>query len=146
MSKTPTALKDLAVGDIIWTPVIVDLQDFGSPASQSTMAKMIRKGVPVPRLCIVLATGETSVQVTYLATFGDSVTLPSHLDKNMFYPFSPSNTSGGPYEPLPMLDDGSRSPWASLRAKYTITENPVSKTELKVPTSSAALILASMKT
>ncbi|PBK94528.1 hypothetical protein ARMGADRAFT_1011961 [Armillaria gallica] len=143
-STTPTALRDLAVGDVIWTPVIVDQRDFGSPTSKSTMAKRIKKGLPVLRLCIVLATGETSVQVTYMATFGDSDTLPSHLDKTMFYPFEPVLPSGGPYKPLPVLQDARHS-WASLRARYTITGNPVSKIELRVPASSAALILASMK-
>jgi len=39
MSKTSTALKDLAVGDVIYANVIIGLNDMADPTSTSGTAK-----------------------------------------------------------------------------------------------------------
>lgn len=39
MSKTSTQLKDLAVGDLIFTDIIVDIADLANPASKSGTTK-----------------------------------------------------------------------------------------------------------
>ena len=83
----------------------------------------IKKGQAVRRICLVLEPGETSVQVTYVATFSENTTLPSTLDKTMWYPLAPA-TQEGSFAPLPALDNG-KAQWASLRTRHTITVNPV---------------------
>jgi hypothetical protein len=83
----------------------------------------IKKGQAVRRICLVLETGETGVQVTYIATFGESTTLPATLDKTMWYPFAPA-TQEGSFVPLLALDNG-KAQWGSLRTRHTITINPV---------------------
>lgn len=72
---------------------------------------------------MVLVSGTTSVEVTYVATFDQKTQLPSQLDKTMWYPFSPA-TKEGSYDPLPSIIGG-KAQWASLRTKQTITANPV---------------------
>ena len=84
----------------------------------------IKQGKPVRRICVVLVPGETSVEVTYVATFDQSHTLPHTLDKEMWYPFKPA-TKEGDLEPLPELSN-KKAQWASLRTKHTVTQNPVS--------------------
>ena len=79
---------------------------------------------PVRRICIVLVPGKTSVEVTYTATFHESPTLPSMLDKSMWYPFKPVAKEGS-LEPLPAMSNGVAQ-WASLRSKQTITKSTVS--------------------
>ena len=145
MSQTSTPLKDLAVGDIIYVDVIIDKADMADPNSKSTTAKKyvnsslqlmpsysqadrfsprIAKGQPVTRLAVVLVTGSSSVQVTYLATFAKSTKLPtSFTDKSFWYPIKPA-TKESTYEPLPALPNNVAQ-WASLRKKQTITKSPV---------------------
>ena len=125
----------------------------------------IKKGDPVTRLAVVLATGSSSVQVTYLATFAQSTKLPaSFADKSLWYPISPA-TKEGTYDPLPALPNN-KAQWACLRKKQTITGNPVghlflpcivyipdafvdmvqvNKVQESLSKASAGLILAAMK-
>ena len=79
----------------------------------------------------MLVPGQTSVQVTYVATFDQSTTLPSALDKTVWYPFKPA-TKEGDLEPLPELSN-EKAQWASLRTKQTITKNPVSSFDSTYP-------------
>ncbi|KAF8737183.1 hypothetical protein AX14_013311 [Amanita brunnescens Koide BX004] len=144
MSQTSTPLKDLAVGDIIYVDVIIDKADMADPNSKSTTAKKIAKGQPVTRLAVVLVTGSSSVQVTYLATFAKSTKLPtSFTDKSFWYPIKPA-TKESTYEPLPALPNNVAQ-WASLRKKQTITKDPVMKVQESITKASADLILAAMK-
>ena len=88
----------------------------------------MRKGV-IWQLAIVLITGKSSVEVTYLASFrgkdGEEpkLCLPTKLDKSMWYPISPAENEGH-FAPLPTLENN-KAHWASLRRKQTITVNPV---------------------
>jgi len=143
MSKTPTQLKDLAVGDLISTDIVVNITDVADPKSKTGTTAKIKKGQAVRRICLVLEPGETGVQVTYVATFGESTTLPATLDKTMWYPFAPA-TQEGSFAPLLALDNG-KAQWASLRTRHTITVNPVDKLSEQVPSGSAAAILGEMR-
>jgi len=143
-SFTPTALKDLVVGNIIYVDVHIDVADMADPTSKSTTAKKIKQGKAVTRLAIVLVAGTSSITVTYLATFAGSTSLPTTFsDKTMWYPIAPA-TKESNYDPLPALPNNTAQ-WACLRKKQTITADPVNKVADSISAASAALILAAMK-
>jgi len=107
MSMTPTQLKDLAVGDLISVDIFVNIADVANPKLKTKTTKKIKKGQAVRHICLVLEPGgETSVQVTYVATFNlnGSTTLPA-----MWYPFTPAAQEGS-FAPLPVLDNGKATP------------------------------------
>jgi len=144
MSKTSVALKDLHIGDIIYTNVTINVADQADPNSKSTTAKKIQQGTPIQRLCIVLVPGTQSVQVTYLATLGSSTSLPATLDRTMWYPFEPA-TKEGSYTPLPPLSSA-KAQWACLRIKQKITANPIDRVDdMQISADSAHEVLAAMK-
>jgi len=143
-SFTSTPLKSLAVGDIIYVDVHIDKADMADPNSKSTTAKKIKKGTAVTRLAVVLVAGTASVEVTYLATFERSTTLPaSFTDQTMWYPIKPATKESTTHDPLPALNKEAQ--WACLRKKQTITTDPVKKTTEQITEASAKLILAAMK-
>ncbi|KAJ7228547.1 hypothetical protein GGX14DRAFT_384986 [Mycena pura] len=144
MSFTEVALSALVVGDIIYADVKIDAQDMADPNSKSTTAKKIKKGDPITRLAVVLVAGNTSVQVTYLATFARSTTLPtSFADKSYWYPFTPAGQESI-YEPLPARANN-EAQWASLRVTQTITQGTVKRLDGANIGASADLIRAAMK-
>ncbi|KAF8550756.1 hypothetical protein OG21DRAFT_371746 [Imleria badia] len=143
MSNVSTHLKDLKVGDLIYTEIKIDIKDLADPNSKTKTTKAIKAGKEVKRICIVLVPGHDSVEVSYSATFHDSHTLPAHLDKHMWYPFKPA-TKEGDLEPLPERRD-ERACWASLRALHKITKNPVDKLDEEISAASAHLIKEKMK-
>ncbi|KAI9571765.1 hypothetical protein HD554DRAFT_1819731 [Boletus coccyginus] len=144
MSKASVQLKDLKVGDLIYADIVLNTADIADSNSKSSTTAKIKQGKPVRRICLVLVPGQTSVQVTYVATFGQSTTLSTELDKAMWYPFKPA-TKEGNLEPLPALSNG-KAQWASLRTKHTITKNPADVISgLTVPVASAELIKGKMK-
>ncbi|KAG9316104.1 hypothetical protein JVU11DRAFT_3778 [Chiua virens] len=138
MSKTSTHLKDLQVGDLIWANVVLDIADLVDLKSTSSTAKKTKEGKPTRRICLVLEAGATSVRVTYVATFNESNTLPTALDKTMWYPFRPA-TKEGDLEPLPPMREGIAQ-WASLRSTHTITNDPVYVLPETVSVETAGLI------
>ncbi|KAF8886083.1 hypothetical protein CPB84DRAFT_1827144 [Gymnopilus junonius] len=143
MTTTSTALKDLAVGNIIYADVTIDKADMADPSSTSTTAKKIKKGDKVTRLCIILEKGTSSVTVTYLATFAGATSLPtSFTDKSLWYPIKPA-TKESTYQPLP--ETNGKAQWACLRKKQTITTDPVKKVADTMTEASAKLILGAMK-
>ncbi|KAF8550761.1 hypothetical protein OG21DRAFT_371842 [Imleria badia] len=147
MSRVSTQLKDLKVGDRIWTEVKVDRDDVADLNSQSNTAKAIKNGIPVKRICVVLVPGHTSVEVTYFATFNRSDTLPKRLSKDLWYPFKPA-TKEGKLDPLPGLhdkEDENKAQWVSLRTRHKVTKNPVDKMEPDVPVKSVNLIKEKMR-
>ncbi|KAJ7228553.1 hypothetical protein GGX14DRAFT_613506 [Mycena pura] len=124
MPFTPVTLSDLEVGDIIYADVKIDSEDMADTNSKSTTAKKIKKGDPITRLAVVLVAGTASVEVTYLATFARSTTLPSSFaDKSYWYPFTPAGQESI-YEPLPAMTNN-EAQWASLRVTQTITQDTV---------------------
>ncbi|KAG6380542.1 hypothetical protein JVT61DRAFT_4901 [Boletus reticuloceps] len=140
MSKISTKLEHLKVGDLIFADIIINPTDIADRSSKSATTSKAKQGKPVRRICLVLEPGKTSVQVTYVPTFKESTTLPSTLDKAMWYPFMPA-TKEGSLEPLPAMSNG-KAQWASLRSKQTIAKDPISDS---VPVTTVNLIKAKMK-
>ncbi|KDR77566.1 hypothetical protein GALMADRAFT_209879 [Galerina marginata CBS 339.88] len=137
--------KDLKVGDLITTDVLIDINDLANPASTSGTSKKIKRGIPTPRLCVVLSvmTGNASVGVTYMATFDRETTLPTTLDPNFFYPIAPALQGKQAFVPLAGEADG-EAQWASLRHTFYIN-GEFKKKEGVLPVATANAIKAAMK-
>lgn len=141
-TSSEVALTALAVGDIIYTKVLINKADMANPNATSGTAKSwghpvvvltspnwnpiynrIKRGHPVERYCVVLAVGTQSITVTYLATFNRAKKLPTTLDEAYWYPIDPAEKEAA-LDPLPALNTNAQ--WASLRTKQTIAVTPVS--------------------
>ncbi|KAI5987065.1 hypothetical protein EDD15DRAFT_2295783 [Pisolithus albus] len=86
-------LNTLKPGDLIYAGVVINRADTCAyPGSQTS--KFINEGRPIRHPCVVLQVGTASVQVAYFATFKESLSLPSHLDVNMWYPVYPAPQQG----------------------------------------------------
>ncbi|CAG8739778.1 15166_t:CDS:2, partial [Acaulospora colombiana] len=120
MPKTLVPIGDISVGDTVWVPLIIEIEDYQNFAGGSTTSKRVRKGQSVDRLAVVLVADGSSIQVTYSVTFGGQKSLPASVtDKTMWYPVSPASNEGN-YDPLPMVPD-QPAHWICVRKKQTIT-------------------------
>ncbi|KAI5983081.1 hypothetical protein F5J12DRAFT_150524 [Pisolithus orientalis] len=138
-------LNTLAPGDIIWTKICIHLGDLAYKHAQSETSKKIKDREPIDRICVVLETNETSVQVTYFSTFHEANDLPPTLDKDLWYPVQPAIQEGR-YEPLPGWNVyEERAQWASLRQKHKVTQQKVYKFKETLPADSVNAILRQMK-
>ncbi|KIK96561.1 hypothetical protein PAXRUDRAFT_825793 [Paxillus rubicundulus Ve08.2h10] len=139
---TTVSLSTLEEGDIIRAPIIIDIDDLVDPKSKTGTTKDIKRGKPITRYCIVLKKNPTSVTVTYLATFDKSLTLPTTLKQQYWYPIKPA-TQEGSYVPLPALNE--RAQWACLRKKQELVLSTVPKFTTKVVAQSVTTIWDAMK-
>ncbi|KIK76780.1 hypothetical protein PAXRUDRAFT_28913 [Paxillus rubicundulus Ve08.2h10] len=143
MGQTPfgesslVPLHDLSVGDVFYAPVIINTEDLVDPGSQSSTAvAWVYRYLPCPALltptnsaraikhhkrwCIVLVTHDTSVEVAYLATFGNKDRFPKALSKKrkFWYPVKPAKKEKLDYHPLPALNHLAQ--WVSLRKVHEV--------------------------
>lgn len=68
--------------------LLLDPADAANPNGWT--AQRIRRGELFKRQCIVLEKYTDRIEYTYMATFGESTTLPDDLKKRMWYPFKPA--------------------------------------------------------
>ncbi|KDR77568.1 hypothetical protein GALMADRAFT_209881 [Galerina marginata CBS 339.88] len=137
--------KDLKVGDLISTEILINPADLADPSSTSGDTKKIKRGIAMPRLCVVLSvmTGNASVGVAYLATFNRKNILPNTLDPNLFYPIAPAQQGTQTFVPLAGEADGEPQ-WASLRQTFYINGEFKKKTGV-LPVATANAIKAAMQ-
>ncbi|KAI6126526.1 hypothetical protein F5141DRAFT_1200383 [Pisolithus sp. B1] len=115
--------KSLKPGDLFWADLVLDPADIAYPGSCS--AKRINNREASKRICIVLQIQDKSIEATYLATFDENTTLPTDLDKEMWYPFKPA-APHGQYSSLAPQRNG-KAQWASLRSVHKVSKEQVDK-------------------
>lgn len=85
-------LNTLKPGDLIYAGVVINKADTCTYLGSQTSKDI--KERPIRHPCVVLQVGTASIQVAYFSTFKEALSLPKHLDVNMWYPVYPAPQQG----------------------------------------------------